>query len=410
MLVNNWPNAVAHVDADCFYASCERLRHPELRTTPVCVLSSQNACVVAKTYDAKAAGITTGMPVWEAKKKLPDAIYIPADFAYYGQISDQLFAVLGRFSPALEIYSIDEGFIDLNGLRALWRKSFQEIADTIRAEIRNEVGVTVSVGVSVTKTLAKIASEYNKPDGTTVVAGRKIGDFLAQVKIRDIPGIGASRQSLLHKFGMTTAAQLVGAPEPLIRRLLGKSGTDLWHELRGEPVYPLDLLPALPKSIARTASMGEISSDKSVLAAHLTHHTTRLATELITRRYAAGRICLFLTLQSFDKVDAEVRFDPPTANYFAISPMVQAMLDRLFQSDQRYRACGVIATDIAPAASVMPDLFGRVEQDERQGKLLETVDRINRKYGKGTLQMCAASSLRATNRGERFQLPLFDLE
>ncbi|MDP2827972.1 MAG: DUF4113 domain-containing protein [Sulfuricellaceae bacterium] len=410
MLVNNWPNAVAHVDADCFYASCERLRHPELRAIPVCVLSSQDACVVAKTYDAKAAGITTGMPVWEAKRKLPEAIYIPADFAYYGQISDQLFAVLGRFSPELETYSIDEGFLGLNGLRALWRKSWSEIADTIRAEIRNEVGITVSVGVSVTKTLAKIASEYNKPDGTTVVAGRKIGDFLEWVKVRDIPGIGANRQALLHKFGMTTAAQFVDAPEPFIHRLLGKLGTDLRHELRGVPVYPLDLLPALPKSIARTASMGEISGDKSMLAAHLTHHTTRLATELITRRYVAARISLFLTLQSFDKVDAEIRFDQATANYFAISPMVQAMLNRLFQPGQRYRACGVIATEIAPAASVMPDLFGRVEQDERQGRLLETMDRINRKYGKGTLRMCAASGLRASSRSERFQLPLFDLE
>jgi hypothetical protein len=121
-------------------------------------------------------------------------------------------------------------------------------------------------------------------------------------------------------------------------------------------------------------------------------------------------VSLFLTLQSFDKTTAEVHFDPPTANYFAISPMVQAMLDRLFQPGQNYRGCGVIATDIASAASVMPDLFGRVEQDERQGRLRETMDRINRKYGKGTLQMCAASGLRTASRGERFQLPLFDLE
>jgi len=121
MLISNWPNAIAHVDADCFYASCEQLRRPDLKGKPICVLSSQDACVVAKTYDAKTAGITTGMPVWEAKRKLPDAIFLPADFRYYGQISDKLFAIIRRYSPVVEEYSIDEGFMDMNGLRSLSR-------------------------------------------------------------------------------------------------------------------------------------------------------------------------------------------------------------------------------------------------------------------------------------------------
>ena len=117
MLVSNWPNAIAHVDADCFYASCEQLRRPDLKGKPLCVLSSQDACVVAKTYDAKAAGITTGMTVWDARKLLPDAIFLPADFRYYGQISDKLFSILRRFSPTIEEYSIDEAFMDMMGLR-----------------------------------------------------------------------------------------------------------------------------------------------------------------------------------------------------------------------------------------------------------------------------------------------------
>jgi len=183
MTLSDWPNAVAHVDADCFFAACELARSPKLRGRPVCVISSQDACIVAKTYDAKAVGIYTGMPVWEAKKLLPHAVYIPADFTYYGQISDKLFAILARFTPEIEVYSIDEAFIGLNAIRSLWRKSFSEIANSIRTTVKSEVGITVSIGIALTKTLAKIASDIHKPDGSMVVAGHDIHAILVGVKI-----------------------------------------------------------------------------------------------------------------------------------------------------------------------------------------------------------------------------------
>lgn len=408
MLVSNWPNAVAHVDADCFYASCERVRRPELRDRPVCVLSSQNAIVIAKTYDAKAAGITTGMPVWEAKKRLPHAEYIPADFGHYGRMSDKLFAILSRFSPEVEVYSIDEGFIGMNGLRGLWRKGFREIADTLREMVRSEVGITVSVGVAATKTLAKIASDTNKPNGSTIVPGRAIEAFLGQTRVKDIPGIGANREALLHKFEIRSAFEFAQAPEALIRRLLGKSGVDLWHELRGVPVFPLELAPRLPKSVARTASLGEITRDRDILIGHLTHHTTRLATELVVKRHAASRLAVFLTLKSFDKAGLEVRFDRPTANYFTLSEAVMQAFEKLYRPGERYRGCGVIASGIVSAASLNRDLFGDLEADERQGRLLETMAAINRKFGKNTVRMLAAMQVGAKRQEERFQLPLFD--
>lgn len=408
MLVSDWPNAVAHVDADCFYASCERLRHPELKDVPLCVLSSQDACVVAKTYDAKAAGISTGMPVWQARRILPHAAYLSADFGYYGRLSDQLFAILSRYSPEVEVCSIDEGFINLNGLRGLWRKGYREIADAIRAAVSSEIGITVSVGVSVTKTLAKIASDFHKPDGTTIVPGRRIGEFLQRVKVKDIPGIGANRQALLHKFGIATADRYVASPEALIKRILGKSGTDLWRELRGAPVFPLELAARLPKSIARTASLGEVTHDRETLAANLTHHVTRLASELITKRYVTSRLTVFLTLKSFDKLVWEARFQPPTASYFRLSEAVRASFGKLYRPEQLYRGCGVVAADIASAASVTPDLFGTAACDERQGRLMETVVGINRKFGKETVQMLAALPLAGKKGKPRFQLPLFE--
>jgi DNA polymerase-4/DNA polymerase V len=409
MLVNDWPTAIAHVDADCFYASCERARHPELRDRPVCVLSSQDACVVAKTYDAKAAGITTGMPVWEAKKRLPHAEYLSADFGYYGQVSDQMFAIFARFSPDIEVYSIDEGFLGMHGLRSLWRKGYGEIADRLRAAVRSEIGITVSVGVSVTKTLAKIASEFNKPDGTTIVSGRRIAEFLERVPARAIPGIGASREALLGKFGIATARQFIEADPHLIQRLLGKGGSELRRELRGEPVFSMELAPRLPKSIARTASLGEITSSRDTLAAHLAHHATRVATELVTRRYLAGRLSVFLRLKSFDSDSLDSRFSCPTASYFTLSRAVLEALQRLYRPGELYRGCGVVASEISMAVNITPDLFGVMARDERQGSLLETLDAINLKYGSGTAQMLASLPVKRHGKSRRFRYPLIEV-
>ena len=411
MLVSNWPNAIAHVDADCFYASCEQLRRPDLKGQPICVLSSQDACVVAKTYDAKAAGITTRMPVWEARKLLPQANYLSADFRYYGQISDKLFAIIKRYSPAVEEYSIDEGFMDMNGLRSLYRKPYQAIADEIRTTIRHEVGITASVGISVTRTLAKMASEYNKPDGTTIVAGRRIHDFLAQVSVRDIPGIGGNRQALLNKFDIRTAADFVDVPEREIRRLLGKAGTDLWHELNGTPIYKVETEAKLPKSVARTASMGGATQGKQTIRAHLLNHAMRLSKELIAKRLTARQLTVFLTLKSFDKQTSTSNLPYPSADYFLLADEAGRALDDLYDPDSHYRACGLIANDIAIRQPGCFDLFQMAEQqrEEKHLKLLEALHAINRKHGDNVLSICGARQKRkAGGAMGRFSYPVLE--
>jgi DNA polymerase V len=405
---SDWPNAVAHVDADCFFAACELARSPKLRGRPVCVMSSQDACVVAKTYDAKAVGIYTGMPVWEAKKMLPHAVYIPADFTYYGQISDKLFAILARYTPEVEIYSIDEAFIGLNGIRSLWRKSFGEIADSIRTTVKSEVGITVSIGISLTKTLAKIASDIHKPDGSLVVAGHDIPAFLAAVKIKNISGIGINREALLHKFNIFTAADYTRADPALVQRLLGKSGIDLWHELRGRPIFPVELANRPPKSMARTASLGQLSSQRDFIAAHLTHHTTRLVAELVRKRYLAQGLSVFLTLKSFASRAEEIHFNDPSANIFDFSRAVRDAFARLYKPGELYRGCGVVATEIRPSEERNLDLFGAVDKDDRNERLMATVNTLNKKYGNHSVVMLAAQAVAKRKKGPRFRLPMFE--
>ena len=410
MPVLNWPGAIAHIDADCFYASCEQLRRPDLSGQPICVLSSQDACVVAKTYDAKAAGITTGMTAWDARKRLPDAIFLSADFRYYGQISDKLFAILHRFSPAVEQYSIDEAFMDMQGLRSLHRKPYQQMADEMRATVQQEIGITVSVGISVTRTLAKIASEYNKPNGTTIVAGGRIHDFLQQVSVRDIPGIGGNRAALLNKFSMHTAADFAAASEHHIKRLLGKTGSELWHELNGMSLYPVVTEPKLPKSVARTASMGQPTQDQAIIRAHLGRHAMRLSKELIEKRLTAKQLTTFVTLKSFDKQAVTTELPYPTADYFLLIKEAGRAVDKLFDPTRIYRACGLIATDITVRQAGDFDLFHQAErqQEDKHLKLLQTLHQVNHKYGNNVLLMCSALKASSKVAAARFNYPLLE--
>jgi nucleotidyltransferase/DNA polymerase involved in DNA repair len=410
MLVSNWPNVIAHVDADCFYASCEQLRRPDLKGKPLCVLSSQDACIVAKTYDAKAAGIATGMTVWDARKLLPDAIFLSADFRYYGQISDKLFSILRRFSPTIEEYSIDEAFMDMLGLRSLYRKPYQKIADDIREVICQEIGITVSIGISVTRTLAKMASEYNKPNGTTIIAGRRIHDFLQHVSVRDIPGIGRNREALLNKFGIHTAFDFANGKESYIKQLLGKAGTDLWHELNGSAIYPVEAVSKLPKSVARTASMGQITQDKAIIHAHLARHAMRLSKELIENRLVAKRLTVFLTLKSFDRQAMAIHLPYPTADYFLLIAEMSKTVEHLFDSSRMYRACGLVANDIATRQSGNFDLFQQAQQqvEDKHLQLLKTVHKVNQKYGSDMLFICSAIKSTGKMKHMRFKYPMLE--
>jgi len=405
-MMSNWSNAIAHVDADCFYASCELVRRPELIGKPLCVLSSQDACIVAKTYDAKAAGIKTGMPIWEAKKLMPHAAYLSADFRFYGLISEKIFSIFRRYSPDIEVYSIDEGFLDLNGMRLLLRKDFKSIAHDIRQAVQHEVGITVSVGISVTRILAKMASEYNKPNGVTVVPHHMVKMFLERSKLSDICGIGRNRLVTLNKFNIHTPVDFVNADENLIKRVLGKSGTDLWYELQGKSIIGLELNPQLPKSIARTASMGKVTSDKESITAHLTRHAFRLATEMVLKKLLTKRINVFLKLKDFSLASIKTDFEYPTNNYFQLSHAVRNMLNDLYQIGIEYRACGITASKITRSEDATLDLFGAVKRDEKQAELFLTVDRINKRYGAGAIKMAGAFDKQVRGRKVRFHYPL----
>ena len=241
---------MGHLDADCFYVSAERVRDEFLRGKPVGVLGNQGACVIAKSYEMKAAGVSTGMPIWDALVKCPDGVYIKRDFRWYEVLSRLMLDVVRELSPRVEYYSIDEFFFPAVPRAG---KTFQELAMSIRDRISERVGVPVTVGIARTRTLAKLISDSAKPFGALAVLDRGAEEeLLADRPVTEITGIAGRRAARLLPWGIKTCLDLARADRRLVRSLLTASGEALWWELNGDPVQPIHVRrPAAQGPVAR---------------------------------------------------------------------------------------------------------------------------------------------------------------
>ena len=241
---------IALVDCDSFFVSCEQADNPELKNTPTCVVSGSNGCVVSRSKEAKQLGIKMGLPLFMAKKEFPKANYIVANHDKYSAYSKKVMACLNDFSPDVQVVSVDEAFIDLTGTRALFKKNYIDIAKMIRETILEKVDIPVSIGVSLSKTLAKLASDKaKKTGGVYVIGSRKILSVLEKTKVDEISGIGSANNLILRRGGIFLASEFVDKPDSWIKSNLGVNGLELKHELLGEVVSPVENKYEPPKSI-----------------------------------------------------------------------------------------------------------------------------------------------------------------
>jgi DNA polymerase V len=283
---------IGHVDADCFYVSAERVRFPHLCGLPVGVLGNQGACVIAKSYEAKAAGITTGMPIWDAVPRCPLMVFVKRDFAWYEVLSRKMLAIVQETSPQVEFYSIDEQFFQVD-------KVAIDDARHLQQKILSGVGIPVSIGIAPTKTLAKLISDSSKPFGCGIVRSMEdCQQLLAGRPVEDITGIAKRCARKLAAYSITTCDQFAAADRRLIRRLLTKTGESLWWELNGTPVLPIQTSRARNKFVARGGSIGAASRDRQRVEAFVVRNVERLVEAL-----AYHKLCcdyLILSLQFTD--------------------------------------------------------------------------------------------------------------
>lgn len=380
---------IVHLDANAFFTSVEQALKPELRGKPV-VTGKERGIVACASYEAKALGVQRPMRLFEAKKICPQLICLPSDYETYSLYSKRIFAIMRRFTPAVEEYSIDEAFAELSGLRRVFRMGYSEIARKMKADVQRELGITVSVGLSGSKLLAKLASGSQKPDGFTVVRGPDLHAFLSRMDVEKVCGIGPNSAALLRKHQILSGWDFISQPGTKISGLLGKPGFEIWKELRAEPVYEVN--PQEKEdyaSICKSKTFTPPSCDKSFVRAQLLRNVESAFIKLRRHRLQAKRMVIALRTQDFRSAGLEGDFDRFCSSTFEGVRLANWLFDRLFREQESYRHTACIMTKIQSERLEQRELFDDIPNIEKVKSLDRVIDGVNELYGKHSLHLGA---------------------
>jgi DNA polymerase-4/DNA polymerase V len=378
---------ILHLDADAFFASCEQALHPEWRGRPV-ITGAERGIVTAASYEAKARGVDRGTPLWEVKNICPDAVIVSSDYESYSLLSARMFDIVRRFTGAVEEYSIDEAFADLTGLEGPLGLDVEAIARTIKDTIGAELGFTVSVGVGPTKTLAKIGSKWNKPNGCTVITAATRTDFLRQLPVEKVWGIGRRTGAKCRALGLGTAYDFAAAPPGLIRDHFAKPYQETWHELNGRSMFPLDLASKTSyDTISKTRTFTPPSTDRAFVRAQLLKNVENAANKVRRHHLLARGATLFLKRQDFHYDGVEITFPRPTAYPIEMTAAVDAAFARLFRPGTEYRATSATLLGLESDAGIQANLFEAPAQFDKLRRLYAAVDDLADRLGQHAVRL-----------------------
>jgi DNA polymerase V len=391
----------ALIDCNNFFVSCERLFRPDLEGRPVVVLSSNDGCVVARSNEAKALGIPMGAPAFKYREvfRQHQVKTFSANFEVYGDISKRITSLLTTVTPRIEIYSVDESFLDLSALDI---RDYEAWGGAVRASILKNVGVPVSIGIAPTKTLGKLASEIAKqdPEGGGVLSfidktPQEKDELLNSVPIRHVWGIGHRLAPQLRAEGIGTALALSRLRPRHAQQLMGIHGRQLVAELNGTSCYPLEREHKAAQSIMRGRTFGEDTNQAHVLEAAIASMTTRAAFALRREELLARRIGFFTETNrhkpGYRSWAPEIKLSQPTNDTGRIITLLAGKLHDIFNASQQYHRLGVFLYDLVPENALQTDILGGVsaETHDKASARMNAMDRINHKHGKGKLYYAA---------------------
>lgn len=381
---------IALVDCNNFFVSCEQLMNPPLLNRPVCVLSNNDGCIIARSKEAKELGIPMGYPLFKAKKEFQNVIYISRNFGLYHDISKRIISKLMSYTPDVEQYSIDEAFLDLTGLKKLYRCSYKEIIKKIKYEIETEIGVPVSIGLAPTKTLAKLACEKAKKEkalnGICHISYRDINDLLKKTYIEDIWGIGKNTAALFHKYGIYKCNEIVKQNEFWLKKICGKRGLELKMELLGTSAYPVIAQISQPKSIQKSSAFAHFTNDKEYIKASLHYHSHQVCSKLRKLGLQTEIIFVMLRTKDFKVFTEKIVLPEPSDSEFLINQYTNNLLDKLYDKSTIYRASGIFAEKLSEKSTSQLFLFENTKT--KKAKIISQIwDNLEAKYGKNCFQI-----------------------
>lgn len=380
---------IALVDCDSFFVSCEQKRNPELKNKPVCVLSNPEGCVISRSREAKQMGVRMGEPYFMAKKEHSKAIYPVADHEYYGQVSYQVMEVLQDFSPYVQIYSVDEAFVDLTGLQRLYKKNYYELAQMLRQRVLDEVDIPVSIGISSSKTLAKLASDKAK-NVESHIYQINMCDILTELentRIEEIWGIGRRLTDKMKKNGIITALELVNKSDSWLDKQIGIHGIEMRHELLGEMTSPVLNESATPKSIQNTRAFGIFTSDFNFIKNELNLHIHTSCRKLRRHDTKCLQVGVMLRTKDFRVFYTKRDLKSSTDFELEISKIAIELLKEIYNPNILYRATGVVLEKIGEQGIEQLSLYDKQEENDKKRKLTQCFDKLERKMGKNILKI-----------------------
>lgn len=380
----------ALVDCNNFYASCERVFDPSLNGKPVVVLSNNDGCIIARSSEAKALGIQMGVPAFEVRDIVErhNVQVFSSNYELYGDMSARVVETLSRFTPHLEVYSIDESFLDLGDF---YKIDLDQYGRTIRDTVWQWLGMPVAVGVAPTKTLAKVANRISKKsakaDGVLVLTDEQhIQEALRRTEAGQVWGIGHRYARKLSGFGVHTAWDLRNVTDSFAKKHLTVVGLRIVRELRGMACLDLEMTPPPKQGICTSRSFGTPLTKLADLKGALATHTVRCATKLRAQKSCAGVLTVFLETSRFiDPGQAfsnsrTVKLDCPTASELELLRYATSALGSIYREGYRYKKIGIILQELVPDNQVQLSLLSGPNID-RDMKLMQTLDSLRDRFG-----------------------------
>jgi DNA polymerase V len=411
----------AHADANSFYASCEQVFAPKLKGKPVIVLSNNDGCVIARSAEAKPL-IPMGAPIhqWQQVVEQHHIHVYSANFALYGDLSARVMSTLNRFTRRMEVYSVDEAFLDFS---AVAPEAFTSYAQEIRQTVRQWVGIPVSIGVAGTKTLAKLANKASKKGNAGVLALQTeaaIDAWLSQTAVEDIWGIGPAHTRVLRGHNIYTALELKQASERWVKQHLHLPGLRTVLELRGISCIPMEEAPAPKQQIAVTRSFGRVVETLAELKEAVAFYCIRAGEKLREQQSLAGVLSVFIATNPFQPEKPQysrscvVHLSAPTNQTNELIASAFGALRQLYRAGYQYHRAGVFLQELVPDTHRQLHLFASNEGLAERQEIAETIDRINQRFGHETIWYAAAGmtpgwKMRQEHRSPRYTTHLEEL-
>src|SRR6202140_3135450 len=376
--------SILHVDMDAFFVSVELLERPELRGKPVVVggRPDQRGVVTAASYEARKFGIQSAMPLSTAGRLCPHAIFLDGHHAKYTLWSDRVASILAKFSPIVEMMSIDEAFLALAGTDRLHGPPLAA-ADKLLRTITRETGLPCSAGLASTRLVAKVASDQGKPRGLVWVPAGSEERFLAPLPVRKIPGIGKVTERALRAVGIETVEQIAAQPQEKLEKIFGQWGTALYRKARGGDSYEF-VIDAEPKSISQNHTFNEDTDDTVALTAVLSHLSQKACKRLREAGLATSTLTLTIRYAGFDTHTRSKSLGESTALDAGINAVFQELFQKHRDQRRKVRLLGVSLSNFSHGGEQL-DLL-QAERREKLQKLTQATDRLRDKFGFSKVQ------------------------